>query len=123
MGKKNNRLLIFLLLLLGVQSCYYDVEEEIYPSTECMTTDVTYSTVVLKIIQKNCYQCHDEANNFGGVTLEGYDNLKGFVDNNQLLGVIRHESGFSPMPQNRAKLLDCDIEKIETWISAGALNN
>ena len=121
----NHQKIVFSLLiaLLAFSSCYYDVEEEIYPTTECETTGVTYSAVVLPIIDRNCYACHDAANNFGGITLEGYDLLKRFVDDGSLLGGIRHESGFSPMPKNRAQLLDCEIAKIEAWINEGALDN
>ena len=116
-------LVIVLFLLLGIGGCYYDVEEEIYPTTECSTEDMSYQTDIFPIINDNCLGCHDAASNFGGITLEGYDLLKIYVDNNQLLGVIKHESGFSPMPKNTAKLLDCEVEKIEAWIVNGAPNN
>ena len=112
-----------LLSLLFLAGCYYDVEEELYPTTGCSTTDMSYTNDILPIIDTNCYGCHDAANNFAGVNVEGYDQLKIYVDNNELLGVIRHESGFSPMPQNAPKMVDCDIEKIESWINAGAPNN
>ena len=117
------KLVIVLFLVFGFGSCYYDVEEDLYPTTECSTTDMSYQTDILPILQNNCYQCHDAANNFGGITLEGFDQIKTFVNNNQLLGVIRHEAGFSPMPKNSAKLLECEIEKIESWITNGAPNN
>ena len=109
--------------LLSVNGCYYDIEEEIYPVTGCSLDNVTYSGTVLQIIENNCYVCHDAASNNGNVTLEGYAQLKNYVDNGKLLGAIRHEDGFSNMPQNREKLLDCEIEKIEVWVADGAPNN
>ena len=112
--------ILIVLLSLSISSCYYDVEENIYPTVECDTTNISYTETILPIISNNCYACHDQASNFGGITLEGYDRLKTYVDNGGLLGVIKHESGFSPMPKNQAKLIDCDIEKIETWINDGA---
>ena len=115
--------LIALVFMVGFTHCYYDTEEEIYPTIECSTTDMSYQADILPIFQNNCYQCHDAANNFGGITLEGFDQIKIYVNNNQLLGVINHESGFSPMPKNSAKLLECEIEKIEAWINEGALDN
>ena len=57
---------------------------------------------------------------FGQPTLEGYAKLKSYVDNGKLLGSIKHSPGFSPMPKGQAKLVDCDIEKIEAWVAAGA---
>ncbi len=102
-------------------SCYYDVEEELYPSLDCTTSGATYSSVVEPIIRANCYNnCHNAATNIANITLEGYANLKVYVDNGQLLGAIKHSAGFSPMPKNAAKLVDCNIAKIEAWITAGA---
>ena len=115
--------LIFLLISSFSASCYYDVEEELYPTLECQTQDVTYSNQVLSILQSNCYTCHSAAQNFGNITLEGYDNVLQYVNNGELLGAIKHEPGFSPMPKNQAQLLECDIEKIEKWVLEGAPNN
>lgn len=113
-------ILSIIFILGGLSSCHYNIEEELYPSLGCDTENVTYNTVIFELIRDNCYQCHDAANNFGNITLEGYDNLKKFVDTGQLLGVIKHEPGFSPMPQNRPQLLECEIEKVEEWIKNGA---
>ena len=103
--------------------CYYDVEEEIYPSLDCTLTNVTYSGVVEPILKSKCYKCHDAASNNGNITLEGYTNLKKYVDSGQLLGAIKHSPGYSFMPKNEAMLVDCDIQKIETWVNEGAIQN
>lgn len=116
-------LITICFLSLFIASCYYDKEEELYGTAECSTEGVTFSGNILKIIEDNCYRCHDAANNFGGITIEGYDNLKPYVDSGALIGVIKRENGFSPMPKNEPPLLECDIEKIEVWIMNGALNN
>lgn len=108
---------------VSMQACYYDVEEEIYPTLECSTENITYSGEVLTIIKNKCYKCHDAASNNGNITLEGYSNLKKYVDSGQLLGAIQHKPGFSPMPKNEAQLVECDISKIETWVNQGAPQN
>lgn len=115
----------FVLLsgLLLISSCYYDVEEELYTTLECATDGVTYTNTVIPILQENCLSCHNADANFGGVTLEGYDRLITYVNNGELLGAIRHTPGFSPMPNNAPQLLQCEIEKISTWVEAGALEN
>lgn len=110
-------------LILLVSSCYYDVEEELYPSIECQTMNMSYSADILPIIEADCYACHSTAANFGNVTLEGHAELLKYVNDNSLIGVVKHQPGYSPMPKNVAKLLDCEIEKIEAWILDGALNN
>lgn len=119
------KILIIGIAILGVlNGCYYDVEEVLYPTaSSCDTIDISYNTDVQPIIQSSCYTCHDQASSFGNITLEGYANIKVYADNGLLLGVIRHESGFSPMPKSGNKLLDCEIATIEKWISDGALNN
>jgi hypothetical protein len=117
------RILYYCILVLAIQGCYYDIEEELYPTLDCNTTSLAYTEHILPIIESNCYSCHDMANNFGNVTLEGHSNLLQYVNNNQLLGVIRHDSGFSPMPKNAPQLLECEIQKIEQWIADGAPNN
>ena len=109
--------------LMAPVGCYYDVEEDLYPTTGCDTVDVSYSAVVLPLLEIACYGCHDDANNLGGISIEGYDKLKPFADNGALVGVIRHQDGYSPMPQNQGPLPECDIQKIEAWIADGAQNN
>lgn len=108
---------------LVMNACTYNSEEDLYLTTSCDTVDMSYSQDILPIIRDNCYSCHSQSANFGNVTLEGYNVLNTYVSNKGLLGTIRHEPGFSPMPQNRAMLIECQIEKIEAWIDQGALNN
>lgn len=116
-------LLFCALLLLALGSCYYDVEEELYPTSNCQTANMSYANNILPIIRDNCYVCHSAALNTGNVTLEGYENLKGYADSGKLVGAVKHESGFSPMPQGQPKLIDCNVAKIEQWVNDGAPNN
>lgn len=121
-----NRLSFLGLVLVPLlfASCYYDNEEDLYPDTSnCETTDVSYNQDVLILLQDNCYVCHAAAINLGNITLEGYDKVKVYVDNGSLLGAIKHQNGFSPMPQGTAQLQVCDIALIEAWIADGALDN
>lgn len=120
---KHIRFILVLFFCWSFGACYYDKEEELYPSIECSTEDLSFQVDILPIIDSNCYSCHDATNNFGGITLEGYEELKIYINNDELLGAIKHESGFSPMPKNTAQLLECEIEKIEAWIINGAPNN
>ena len=113
------------LILLGMSSCYYDVEEELYGTpADCDTSfTVSYSTHVAPVIQSKCLVCHSAASQLGGINLEGYSAISNFVANGRLLGTIDHQPGFSPMPKGSPKIGACDIKNIERWIQAGALNN
>ncbi len=120
--KINLLLMTLVLTLLLTAGCYYDVYDELYPS-DCKTENVSYQADILPILTQKCYQCHDAANNQGNVTLEGYENLKFYVNSGQLLGAIRHDNGYSPMPQSGGKLSDCNISLFEIWVAEGALDN
>ena len=122
-------LLPLFVIALGVQSCYYDNEEELYPNFgTCDTSNVTYSGVVTPIIQQNCYSCHSNAQSAiigSGISLEGHANISCFIGANQtvFLNAIQHLAGASAMPKNSAKMSDCNINKIKAWINAGMPNN
>lgn len=89
----------------------------------CDTNNVSFSAFVNPLIGQQCLGCHNTSSPNGGVNLQGYSNVKTYVDNGRFLGTIKHTSGYSPMPQNQAKMDDCSIAKLEAWINNGALNN
>lgn len=113
----------FLFMLFN--SCSYHNELELYP---CDSTGVSYSKSIQPILENHCYSCHSDANkavhanNFG---LEGYNQVKSIIDLNQglIIGNIRHDPGFMAMPKGAPKLSECDIAKIQSWISKGAPND
>lgn len=120
----------FIQLILGVaviillHSCYYDNVEELYPQApECDTTNVTYSNDVWPVIEVNCTTCHNNGSPSGNVSLSNYDEIVAAAQNGSLLGTIRHESGWSPMPKGGGKLPECDIQYIEIWVNAGTPDN
>ncbi len=92
-------------------------------TNNCDTVNMKYVTNVQPIIQANCYSCHANGNLNGGVSLGTYTSVKQQADKGSLIGVITHASGYSPMPKGSSKLSDCDINKIKSWVSRGALNN
>lgn len=89
----------------------------------CDTTNVAYSTHIKPLIQNNCQGCHSGTNAGGGIQLVTYADAKAIADNGQFKGVIEHLSGYSPMPQNGAKLTDCQISMVNIWLNNGALDN
>ena len=113
---------VIAILVLATAGCYYDIEEELYPGG-CQIGMVTYTETVVPILERECYTCHDALSQNGGINLEGYDNVLIQVENGRLLGAIRHEAGFSPMPDGRPKIDACSIGKIEKWVDEGALDN
>ena len=120
------RFFSILLLIVGVQACYYDNEEDLYPisnETGCDTTAISYSQFVSTLISQHCLACHSGSTPSGNISLASYDDIKALAQNGRLMGVLRHDAGFSPMPKGSNKLPDCDIKKVAAWIGDGAKNN
>ena len=121
--EKLKLIIVLTLVQILFVGCYYDVEEELYPSIDCQVENMSLANDILPILNNDCMGCHSAAANFGNITLEGYDELTKYVNDGSLIGVVKHGAGFSPMPKGAAKLLDCEVEKIQSWIDDGALNN
>ena len=117
----------FLLFILSISftACYYDTEEELYPTVinNCDSVKGSYSLEVEPLISSQCRSCHNSSFSSGGVNLEGYDNVKQSALTGTLLESIQHEAGVSPMPQGRPKLDDCTLKAVESWKNMGAPNN
>jgi hypothetical protein len=110
-------------LILSCVSCSNDNEEELFAHEVCLSEEVSFSGFVKPLIDNRCSSCHNSALASGSVNLEDYQQLKQAINNGRFLGAIHHDPGFSPMPKGGAKLSDCDIEKIESWIQAGLPEN
>lgn len=93
------------------------------PPPPCDTVNMKYSTDVVAILTANCYSCHAGNNPSSGIHLDSYVALKLYAGNGTLKGVINHDPGYPAMPEGGAKLSDCDINKIQSWINNGMQNN
>jgi mono/diheme cytochrome c family protein len=91
-------------------------------STECNSVNVSFSSTVLSITQSNCAGCHNAATPSGNITLSNYTNISTVATSGQLLGAIKRQSGYQPMPPSYS-LTPCQIEQIESWINGGKFNN
>jgi hypothetical protein len=114
---------ILLISLIVASGCYYDSAENLYPSSGCVTNNMSLQSDIVPILQSNCYVCHSAEIHSGDVILEGYSELSKQAKNGKLLGAIKHETGFMAMPQNAPKLGTCEISKIEHWVTEGSQNN
>lgn len=90
---------------------------------DCDTTNVTFSSSIWPVLETNCVGCHSGATPAGDIPITNYNEAVTIANNGKLLGVIGHETGFSPMPKNGAKLADCKIKEIEIWIADGTPDN
>ncbi|MDO3627002.1 hypothetical protein [Mucilaginibacter sp. BT774] len=116
---------VMLIVILVVTGCYYDHADLVYPQpTNCLVSNITYSSSVVGILQTNCYSCHSgSASAGGGIKLDNYTSLKIYVTNGQLMNSINHTGGIPAMPLSGSQLSACDILTIKTWINNGTPNN
>jgi len=120
--------LLLTTILLFVLSCTYDNKEDLYEPIEidpCMSEMVSFSEEVFPIIESNCNTsgCHNSNDRAANIVLTTYQEVLIYVDNDELVKVIKHEGDLTPMPLGRAKMLSCDIGLIESWVNNGAPNN
>jgi S-formylglutathione hydrolase FrmB len=109
---------------MGLNACYYDKADKLKLTTgNCDTLNVTFSTNVNPVMTQHCLSCHNTAGASGGISLDGYANIKSAAANPKFLSSMKHESGASPMPKSMPKLDACLISKIERWILNGMPNN
>jgi mono/diheme cytochrome c family protein len=120
-------LCVMAVIILTFTACKKENEENLVNQqggpAVCDTSDMKYAANVLPILQSNCYSCHGNGSTEGGISLDGYSNVKQKVDANLLINVITHAPGYPAMPNGLPKLSDCDINKIKAWVNLGALDN
>ena len=125
--KAINTILAIFIVSVTLTSCFYDKADVDYPTTalSCDTVNVTYTNQIVSIVNAQCNYCHGAAANSigGGIYLNTYAALKPYVNNGSFLNSILQNGKASAMPKNGAKLDNCSILKIQSWINKGALNN
>jgi hypothetical protein len=123
MAKLFLSLLSVSLILLSLDSCYYDKADVLLGDVNCDTTAYTYSNQVEPIISQYCISCHNTNNASGNVNLDNYQSVAIYAANGELSCVINHENGCSPMPKNGAQLNICDRTIIDIWVADGYPDN
>jgi len=106
-----------ILLLVGVLlvACSKDDDDD---NTDCVIEDITYTNTMEGLFAGCTFSgCHD-GNSING-SLASYDDAKLFVGFGRIVGALKHEAGFTPMPSGRAMWDDCMIMQLETWIADG----
>ena len=127
MSLKSLVTLFILAFIVLLSSCYYDVEEELYPGDICDTSSVSFANQISTTIATYCLSCHSQASASslgGGIAFSEYSGVKAQVDNGKLISAVTHDGSASSMPKGAGtKIPSCDISFLRTWIAAGAPNN
>lgn len=124
---------LMLAVTSALTACSYTNAYEA-PAPCNLPATVSYQVHVLPILVQNCYSCHS-AQNYQALSsktfnMEDFTQVKyyatpanGLNNVSYLVGNIRHDPGFVPMPNNGGKLSDCEIATIKAWVDAGAPSN
>ena len=131
MTNKISTLLLSFIVSVGLTSCYYDTEEELYPdsgSVVCDTVSVSYANDIVPIMNSKCSYsgCHAGANAAAGIPLETFAGVKEYLDADKarFISSIIWDGNASNMPKGASsKMIDCNINTIKAWINAGYPNN
>jgi uncharacterized membrane protein len=117
-----NIILISILASIFIVGCYYDNEEELYPNSQPAPNDTTtqaasWTADVKPIMDSRCATngCHVSGQQ--SPALQTYDQ----VFNNRVRVQVR-ACQQKTMPPS-APLSNTDVNKLNSWINAGAPNN
>lgn len=110
-------LLVLMALLAG---CYYDTEEELYPSRFCELTGVSYAQHIAPIVQARCAipGCH-VAGGSGPGAFTSYSAVKAAVDQGSFRTVVLDSRAMPP----GSPLTACQLDQVRIWLDAGAPDN
>lgn len=89
----------------------------------CNTTNMSFANDIQPILTNKCVGCHSGSSPSGGISLNTYNSVNNVVASGQLYGAINWEANYSNMPKGGNQLPQCEIDKIKSWIDAGAPNN
>lgn len=122
--------LIFITGLLVLSSvlwnCYYDNEEQLYPTTpdnNCDSVNISFSGHIAKTLSSYCYGCHGATykQTGNGIQLNTYSGVSKNID--RIIKAITHDPDYANMPKGAAKLNECRINQFIIWKNNGTPNN
>lgn len=123
----------FCVSIIFLCGCSYDNLEELHPTISCDTTGTaSFLNDILPIMVRSCgglnLSCHQSDASESGYGLGTYlDVTNTIVGSGVFIQTITHDPSISSskwMPKgSSAKIDDCSIRKIETWLNNGKLNN
>ena len=112
----------FLLSIASLVSCKKDKTQISIITDECPDT-ISFTTQVEPWVTINCSTsgCHDAGSAANGLNLEGHSNVA--ANATDILHVIRHDAGYTPMPLGGGQIADSLITQFDCWIKQGLQDN
>jgi hypothetical protein len=111
MPKEGNK-----LIFCDIRTISIWVRDTSFSTLECDTSNVTYPGTVFPILQAKCMNCHSGPTPQGNLDFNNYSQVAYLAQTGVLMGALRHEAGYEPMPKDGNMLDDCSLAKINIWV-------
>jgi hypothetical protein len=108
-------------LLSALSACYYDNSEELYGTTPCDASAVTWTADIQPMLQTQCVSCHSGASASAGLDLSTYTLVKGSLST--VTGRMNKPMGDPLVMPPSGPLSTCNLTKLDAWVAAGAPEN
>lgn len=114
-------ILALIAVIVGVSSCYYDNVEELYGTSPCDVTAVSWTADIQPMIQQNCVGCHSGAGASAGLDLSTYTAVKTHSSN--LVNRMNKPNGDPLLMPPSGPLSNCTLNQMDAWVASGAPEN
>jgi len=107
--------------IVAINACKKDSTDYAAQAT-CTGTTPTYNGEISGLIDTHCgdSNCHSANGSKAGINLSTYALASSqFLNNNDMLTSIHHGRGVAPMPDNKPKLSDDIINRLDCWVKNG----
>ena len=114
-------ILSVLALTSMISACYYDNAEELYGTTPCDASAVTWTSDIQPLLQTQCVSCHSGASASAGKDFSTYTSVKASL--NSAVGRMNKPVGDPLLMPPSGKLSTCSLTKMDACVAAGAPQN
>jgi hypothetical protein len=116
-------LITSLFIASALIACKSSKETSTTKTTAVETLDCSKKAVVYadikSVIETSCSGCHNEKHAKAGFNALSIESIKTAANTGELLGSIKHSSGYLGMPKGAPQLEQATIDKIECWMKNG----
>lgn len=114
-------ILALIIAIATVSSCYYDNVEELYGTSPCDVTAVSWTSDIQPMIQQNCVGCHSGVGASAGLDFSTYMSVK--THSSSLVNRMNKPNGDPLLMPPSGPLSNCTLNQMDAWVAAGAPEN
>jgi len=117
----NYKILTVVIVASGLvfTGCYYDNKTDLYGTTACDTSAVTYTKDIATLVNQQCAGCHNASSPSAGIALYDYNTTKSCCQTGKFVGSVKQDGTASNMPKGGSKWGSCELSKLDAWVRKG----